>query len=182
MLKVLYPFCATVFGGQSCGIMGRSPCLTSPLRRGIFRCRGWGNIWGCPGGEITLLMRWLHTRLLLHPPGVTGRSATVSLPSSYRSPTVLGTWTTSGGSFINGGVESDSPPSGLAWQLYYLLVWSCRPARWWLMERWCHLRGVQRQRGLCLSLLGQTPWTLRQLCTSLSFYRGPNLYGPPDAR
>ena len=96
MLKVLFPSCAMVFGGQLCGIMGRSPCLTAPLRWGTFRCRDWGNIWCCPGGEITLLMRCLPTCLLLYSPGVTGRSATISLPSSHWSPMVLRALTASG--------------------------------------------------------------------------------------
>ena len=118
MLKVLFPSHAMVSGGQSCGIMGQSPCLTARLRRGTFRCCGWGNVWCCPRGEITLLLRRLHTHLLLHSPGVTGRLATVSPPPSPLSPMVLRALTTSGGSFINGGVESDSPPGRLAWQLY----------------------------------------------------------------
>ena len=88
MLKVLFPSPTMVFGGQSCGIMGRSPCPTAQLRRGTFRCCGWGNIWCCPGGEITLLTRHLPTCLLLHP-GVTGRSAIVSPPPSPLSPVVL---------------------------------------------------------------------------------------------
>ena len=143
MLKVLFPSHTTVFSGQSCGITVRSPCQTTPLRWGIFRCHGWGNIWCCPGGEVTLLTRCLPTCLLLYSPGVTGRSATISPPSSHRSPAVLRALTASGGSFTNGGVKSDSLPSKFAWQLYRLLVWSCWPARWWLMERWCHLRSVQ---------------------------------------
>ena len=89
MLKVLFPSCAMVFGSQSCGIMGRSPCPTAQLRWGTFRCCGWGNIWCCPGREITLLMRRLPTCLLLHSPGVTDRLATVSLPSSPLSSMVL---------------------------------------------------------------------------------------------
>ena len=153
-----------------------------PLRQGTFRCCSWGNIWCCPGGEITLLMRRLPTCLLLHSPGATGRSATVSPPSSPLSPVVLGALTASGGSFINGGVESDSPPSRLAWQLYCLLVWSCWLAGWWLMERRCHLRSAWCRRGQRLSPLGQSPLTLRQLCPSVPFYSSPNLYGPPDVR
>ena len=85
MLKVLFPSYTMVFGGQSCGITGRSPCPTAQLRRGTFRCCGWGNIWCCPRGEITLLMRHLPTCLLLHP-GVTGRLAIVSPPPSPLSP------------------------------------------------------------------------------------------------
>ena len=182
MLQVLSPSCTMVFGGQSCGITGQSPCPTTPLRRSTFRCCGWGNVWCCPGGEITLLMRRLPTCLLLYSPGATGRLATISLPSNLLSPMVLGALTTSGGSFINGGVESDSPPSRFAWQLYHLLVWSCWLARWWLMERQCHLSSVQCQRGWCWSLLDQSPWTLHHLCPSMPFYSGPNLYGPPNAR
>ena len=143
MLKVLFPSRTMVFAGQSCGIMGQSPCPTAPLRRGTFRCCCWWNVWCCPRGEIILLTRCLPTCLLLHSPGVTGRSATVSPPSSPLSPVVLGALTTSEGSFIDGGVQSDSPPGRLAWQLYRLLVRSCWQARWWLMERWCHLRSVR---------------------------------------
>ena len=182
MLKVLFPSHTTVFGGQSCGITGQSPCLTARLRQGTFRCCGWGNVWCCPGGQITLLMRCLPTCLLLHSPGVTGRSATVSSPSSPLSLMVLGALTTSGGSFINGGVKSDSPLGRLAWWLYHLLVRSCWPARWWLTERRCHLRSVWCQHGWHLSPLGQTPWTLCQLCPSMPFCSGPHLYGPPNTR
>ena len=109
MLQVLSPSRAMVFGGQLCGIMGQSPCPTALLRWGIFRCCGWGNVWCCPGGEITLLTRRLSTHLLLYSPGATGRLTIVSPPSSPLSPTVLGALTASRGSFINGGVESDSP-------------------------------------------------------------------------
>ena len=137
MLKVLFPSRSMVFGGQSCRIMGQSPCSTAQLRWGTFRCCGWGNVWCCPRGEITILMSCLPTCLLLHSLGVTGRSATISPPSSPLSPTVLRALTTSGGSFINGGVKSDSPPHGLAWWLYHLLVWGYWLTRWWLMERWC---------------------------------------------
>ena len=113
MLKVFFPSCTVVFGSQSCEIMGQSPCTTTPLRWGTFRSCSWGNIWCCPGGEITLLMRRLPTCLLLYSPGMTGRSATISLPSSHWSPKVLGTLTTSRDSFINGGAKSDSLPEGL---------------------------------------------------------------------
>ena len=68
MLKVLLPPRAMEFGGQSRGITGRSPWPTARLRQGTFRCCGW-NILCCPGGEITLLTRWLHTHLLWHPLG-----------------------------------------------------------------------------------------------------------------
>ena len=128
MLKVLFPSHATVFGGQLCGIMGQSPCLITRLRWSTFRCHGWGNIWCCPGGKITLLMRHLPTCLFFYSPGATGRLATISLPSSCRCPMVLGTLTTSEGSFINGGVKSNCPPSRFAWQLYHLLVRSPWPA------------------------------------------------------
>ena len=128
MLKVFFLSHATVFGSQLCGIMQRSPCLTARLRRGTLRCCGWGNAWCCPRGKITLLTRRLPTCLLLHP-GATGRSAIISLPPSPLSPTVLRALTTSGGSFIDRGVKSDSPPSRPAWQLYHLLVGSCWPAK-----------------------------------------------------
>ena len=62
-------------------------------------------------------MRHLPTCLLLHSPGVTGRSVTISPPSSPLSPTVLQALTASRGSFIHGGVKSDFPPGGLAWWL-----------------------------------------------------------------
>ena len=88
MLKVLIPPRTLEFGGQSCRIMGCGPWPTTQLRWGTFRCRGW-NILCCPGGEITLLMRRLHTRLFWHPPGVTGRWATIFPPSSCQSPAVL---------------------------------------------------------------------------------------------
>ena len=153
-----------------------------PTEAGYFQVLWLGNVWCCPRGEITLLMRHLPTCLLLHSPGVTGRFATISPPSSPLSPAVLRALTTSGCSFINGGVKSDSPPSRLAWQLYHLLVWSCWLARWWLTDRQCHLRSVQCRHGQHLSLLGQSPWTLHQLCPSMPFYSSPNLYGPPNAR
>ena len=181
MLKVLFPPCAMVFGGQSYRVMRQSPCQTAQLRQGTFRCHGWGNIWCCPGGEITLLMRRLPTCLFLYSPGTTGRLAAISPPSSYQSPAVLGTLTASGGSFINGGVKSNSPPSRFAWQLYRQLVWSPWLARWWLTERQCHLRSAWCC-GWHWSLLGQSPWTLCHLCPRVPFYSGPNLYGPPDAR
>ena len=142
VLKVLSPSRTMVFGGQLHRIMGQSPGPAALLRWSTFRCCSWGNIWCCLGGEITLLMRCLPTCLLLQSPGVTGRLATISPPSSSLSLAVLGALTPSRGSFIDGGVESDSPPSRLAWQLYRLLVQSCWPARGWLMERWCHLRSA----------------------------------------
>ena len=154
MLKVLFPSHTMVFGGQSCRITGQSPCPIALLRWGTFRCCSWGNIWCCPRGEITLLTRRLPTCLLLYSPGATGRSITISPPSSPLSPTVLEALTTSGGSFIDGGVESDSPPGRLAWRLYHLLVQSCWPARWWLMERRCHLRSAWCRHGWHLSPLG----------------------------
>ena len=89
MLKVLLPSHTTVFGSQSCGITGGSPWPTTWLRQGSLRCCGWGNVLCCQGGEITLLMRQLPTHFLLHPPGVTDRLATISVPSSYLSPMVL---------------------------------------------------------------------------------------------
>ena len=140
MLKVLSPSHAMVFGGQLHRIMGQSPRLTAPLRQSTLRCCSWGNVGCYPGGEITLLMRCLPTCLLLCSPGATGRSATISPTSSPLSLVVLGALTTSGGSFVNRGVKSDSPPSRLAWRLYPLLVQSCWPARWWLTERQYHLR------------------------------------------
>ena len=88
MLKVLLPPCAMEFGSQLHRITGRSPWPTTRLRRGTFRCLCW-NILCYPGGEITLLTRWLHTHLFWHPPGATGRLATISPPSSCQSPMVL---------------------------------------------------------------------------------------------
>ena len=40
MLKVLFPSRAMVFGGQSCGVTGQSPCPTAQLRWGSLRCCG----------------------------------------------------------------------------------------------------------------------------------------------
>ena len=129
MLKVLFPPCAMEFGGQSGGITGQSPCPTARLRWGSLRCCGWGNVLCCLGGEITLLMRHLPTCLSLYSPGVTDRSATISMPSNHLSPPVLGALTASRGSFIDAGVGSNSSPCRIAWQLYCLSVRSGWPAR-----------------------------------------------------
>ena len=48
-------------------------------------------------------------------------------------------------SFISGGVEGDSSPLGLDWQLCRLLIRGCRltPGGWeWLAQGWCCLRSL----------------------------------------
>ena len=187
MLKVLLPPSTPVFGSHPYRIMRGSSHMTAPLGQGTLRCCSWGNVGRYPRGEITLLMRHLLTGLLdggllLCFPGATGRSATVIPTSGTLSPTALGSLTTSGSGFVSGGVESDSPPSRLAWQLYCLLVQSCWLAGWWLMERWCHLRSMWCQSRWHLSLMDQSPWSLCQLHLSVPFQSGPHLCRPPNGR
>ena len=69
MLKVLLPPHTVKFCCQSRGIMVGGLWPTSLLRLGSFRCHWWGNTLHRCGGQITLLMWWLHTSLLLHPLG-----------------------------------------------------------------------------------------------------------------
>ena len=89
MLQVLLPTTAVKFCHQSCGIVEGGPWPTSPLRLGSFRCWWWWNTWHQSGGQIALLMRRLHTHLLLHASGATDGSATTSPPSRVRSSAVL---------------------------------------------------------------------------------------------
>ena len=147
MLQVLLPTTAAKFCYQSCGIREGRPWPTSPLRLGSFRCWWWWNTGRRPRGQIALLMWWLCTRLLLHASGVTDRSAAASPPSHVRSSTVLCTHATHGGSFICGGIRSDSPPHRLLWQLYRLLIRCGRPPWWQLAKRPCRLGHTRCQHG-----------------------------------
>ena len=131
MLQVLPPTTAMKFCHQPCGIAEGGPWLTSLLRLGSFRCWWWWNTGHQPGGQIALLTWQLHTHLILHASGVTDGSAATSPPSCVRSSTVLWTCATHGGSFIHGGIRSDSPPCGLLWRLYRLLIWHGQPPWWW---------------------------------------------------
>ena len=166
MLKVLLPPHAAVSHHQLCRVKGQPLRMTTLLRQSNFRGSSFGNIWCCP----------------LCPTGATGRLATISPSSGLLPPMVLGGLTTSGGSFVRGGVKCDSPPSGLSWRLYCLLIWGCSLARWWLMERWCHLGNAQHQHRQHLSPLGWSPWTWHLLCPSMPLYSAPNHVGPPNAR
>ena len=104
MLQVLPPTTATKFHRQPCGIAEGGPWLTSPPGLGSFRCWWWWNAGHQPGGQIALLMWWLHTRLLLHASWVTGGLATTSPPSRVRSSMVLCTHAAHRGGFICGGI------------------------------------------------------------------------------
>ena len=123
MLQVLPPTTAVKLCRQPCGIMEGGPWLTSPLGLGSFRCWWWW--WGTrhqPGGQIALLAWQLHTCLAQYTSWVTDGSATMSLPSRCRPSMVLCVGAAHGGSFTCGGVRDDSPPCGLLWWLYCLLV------------------------------------------------------------
>ena len=136
MLQVLPPTTAMKVCCQPRGIMKGGPWLTSPLRLGSFRCWWWWWTTGHrPRGQITLLTLWLHTRPILHASGVTGRSATTSPPSCARSSTVLWIGPTCGGSPICGGIRSGSPPHGLLWWLYHLLIQCGQPPSWRLVNQ-----------------------------------------------
>ena len=115
MLQVLPPSTATKVCCQPCGITEGRPWLTSPPRLGSFRCWWWW--WGTrcrPGGQITLLMRWLRTRHPWYTSWATDGSAAVSPPSHCRPSAVL-CCATHGGGFICGGVSNDpSPRASLA--------------------------------------------------------------------
>ena len=133
MLQVLPPSTATKVCRQLHGITEGGPWPTSPLRLGSFRCWWWW--WGTrhqPGGQIALLMQWLCTHHPWYASWVTDGSATVSPPSHGR-PSVVLCCTTHGGGFICGGVRNDSPPCGLLWQLYHLLVGHGWPLWVWLL-------------------------------------------------
>ena len=143
MLQVLPPTTATKVCHQPCGIVEGGPWLTSPLRLGSFRCWWWWDTGHQPRGQITLLMQLLHTHLLLHTSGATDGSATTSPPSCARSSKVLCTHATHGGGFICGGISSDSPPHGLLWQLYRLLIW-CGRLLWWRLAKRQHRLGCAR--------------------------------------
>ena len=125
ILKVLPPPPTAVSHCQPHRVVGRGLHMTASLRWGDFRGGSWGNIWCCP----------------LCTPGATGRLASVTPSSGLLPPTVLSGLTSCGGSSVRGGVKCDSPPSGLSWWLYRLLIWSCSLARSWLMEWRCHLGG-----------------------------------------
>ena len=130
---------------QPHGITEGRPWPTSLLRLGSFRCWWWWWTTGCrPGGQIALLTWWLCTRSILHTSGVTGGLATTSPPSCARSSTVLWIGATRGGGLVCGGIRSGSPPCGLLWQLYRLLIWHGRLPWWQLVKRWHHLEHTHR--------------------------------------
>ena len=144
MLQVLPPTTATKVCRQPSRIAEGRPWLTSPLRLGPFRCWWWWDTRRRPGGQIALLTRRLCTHLPRHTSGATDGSAATSPPSCARSSTVPCKCATHGGSFICGGDSSDSPPHGLLWWLYRLLIWHGRPPWWQLAKRRCHLRHARR--------------------------------------
>ena len=139
MLQILPPTTATKICRQLCGIVEGRPWPTSPLRLGSFRCWWWWNTGRRPGGQTALLMWRLCTRLILHASGVIDGSAATSPPSRVRSSTVLWTCTAHGGGFIHAGNRSDSPPCGLLWRLYCLLIWRGWLPWWRLVKRRHHL-------------------------------------------
>ena len=112
---------------------------------------------------------------LTRSPGVTGRLGVIISASSSLPPATIGILTTCGCKFIGGGVEGDSPPLRLTWQLHRLLIWGCwlTPGGWeWLAQGWRHLRSLW-QWGL---------WCLSPQHLSLPFYSGSHLGGPPHRR
>ena len=136
MLQVLPPSTAMKVCCQPCRIMEGGPWLTSPLRLGSLRCWWWWWDTGCrSGGQITLLMWRLRTSLPRYTSWVTDGSAAASPPSRARSSTLLWICTTHRGGFICGDVRNNSPPCGLLWQLYRLLVGCGWPFQAWLSER-----------------------------------------------
>ena len=139
MLQVLLPTTTAKFRRQLRGITEGGPWPSSPLRLGSFQCWWWWNTGHQPGGQIALLTWRLCTHLPRHASGVTDRSAAASPSSHARSSVVLCTCATHGGSFICGGISSDSPPHGLLWQLYRLLIRCGRPPWWRLAKRWHRL-------------------------------------------
>ena len=179
MLQVLPPSAAIKVCCQPHRITEGGPCLTSPLRLGSFRC--WWCWWGTrhqPGGQITLLMQQLHTLCARYTSWATDRSAAVSPPSHCRSSMVL-CCTTHGGGFICGGVRNDSPPHGLLWQLYRLLV-GCGWLLWaWLSERQRHLGCTWHRHGWCWHPLGQSAWMGRP---RNPLHCAPQPSRPPDPR
>ena len=179
MLQVLPLTTAAKLCCQLHGITEGRPWPTSLLRLGSFRCWWWWDTGHQCGGQITLLMWWLHTCPILHASGATGRSAAASLPSRARSSMVLWTCTTHGGGFIRGRIRSNSPPHGLLWWLYRLLVGHGRPLRAWLSERRCHLGCTRHQRGQCLHPLGQSAW---MWCPHDPLHCAPQPDGPPYPR
>ena len=138
----LFPATATKVCRQPCRIQEGRSWPTSPLRLGSFRCWWWKT--GCQRrGHITLLTRWLHTRLPRCASWATDGSTAISMPSRAGSSAIL--CVTYRGSFIDGGVSSNSPPHRLLWQLYCLLVGHGWPHQVWLSERWCHLGHTQHR-------------------------------------
>ena len=97
-----------------------------------------------------------------------GRPGVIISAASSLPPMTIGVLTTRGRKFISGGVEGDSPPLRLTWRLHCLLIWGCwpTPGGWeWLVQGWCHLRG--------LWWWGLWQWALQHLSPqhlSLPFY------------
>ena len=63
--------------------------------------------------------------------------------SGLLPPAVLSGLTGLGSSSVRGGLNCDSPPSGLSWHLYRLLIQGGSFARSWLMEWQCHMGSTQ---------------------------------------
>ena len=180
MLQVLPPSPAIKICCQPHGITEGRPWPTSSLRLGSFRC--WWRQWDTrcqPGGQIALLTRRLHTLLPQYTSWATDRSAATSPPSCARSSMVLWIGATHGGGFICKGVRNDSPPHGLLWQLYRLLVGHGWMLWAWLSERRHHLGHAQCQRGWCWHPLGQSAWTGHP---HNPLRCAPQPVGPPDPR
>ena len=97
------------------------------------------------------------------------------MPSRAGSSAIL--CVTYRGSFIDGGVSSDSPPHRLLWQLYCLLVGHGWPHQVWLSERWCHLGHTRRRCRQCRHSLGQSTW---MGCPCNPLCCAPQIDGPPN--
>ena len=110
-----------------------------------------GGHYKVPGGVLTHLVWSLLTGHpnggpLSHSPGVTGRPGVIISALSSLPPMAIGILIASGYRFVCGGVEGDSQPCRLTWQLNCLLVWGCQPTpgRWeWLAQGGHHLRSLQ---------------------------------------
>ena len=176
MLQVLPPSTAMKICCQPHGIMEGRPWPTSPLRLGTFRC-WWWDTRHRPGGQIALLTQRLHTRLPRYASWVTDGSTATSLPSRAGSSVVwyIAHW----GSFIGGGISSDSPPCRLLWQLYCLLVGCGWPLWVWLSERWHHLGCAQCRCRWHWHPLGQSAW---MGCPCDPLHCAPQIDGPPNPR
>ena len=104
------------------------------------------------------------------PLGGTGGPGVIISASSSLPPTTIGVLTAHGRKFIGGGVEGDSPPLRLTWQLHHLLVGGCWPTpRGWelLAQGWRHLRSLRCWGLRCWSLWHRSPQ-----CLSLPVYSG----------